>query len=114
MKKEVEKKTSKLAIASFVLGIVGLITILGPFILTLWNTPFPVWLQVPHEIILIFWLGPFFALSAIVSGLIGLVKVYRNPSLKGKVLCVISILLGTIIFITVYYVISHAPGERFI
>lgn len=102
-KKEVERKTSKLAIISFVLGIVSVILLI--FFFPMIIPPSPI---IPDFGLFSFLLSPFPALGAILLGGIGLWKIHKNSFLKGRCLCVIAIILGFITLLVVYSIISKA------
>jgi len=86
MTKEIEtKQVSKYAIISFILGIISSLMILSRLMIA----------SYPDFGLFSFLLSPLPALGAILFGGIGLWKIFKNPSLKGKWLGIVGIILGS-------------------
>lgn len=104
-KQNIKQKIYWGAIISPLLGIIGSIMIL----ITINALEYTIVL--PSLTLLIFWLSPFAALGAIFLGLFGLKKISQDPLLKGKWLCIIGIILGSIILLVMYYIILQGAEE---
>lgn len=84
IKKEAEQKISKYSIISFSLGIISLLMVLSRLMIA----------SYPDLGFFSFLLSPFVASGAILFGGVGLWKIFKNPSLKGKWLGIVGIILG--------------------
>lgn len=103
-KKETERKTSKLAIASFVLGIVSVILLI--FFLPMIISPeWPISSIIPDFVIEVFIshyleyllvVLIFSSFLAIISGFFAFKQITKNPLLKGKTLAKIGLIIGVV------------------
>ncbi|MDP2906480.1 MAG: DUF4190 domain-containing protein [Nanoarchaeota archaeon] len=108
IKKEVQQKVSKLAIASFVLGVTSLLIILLPLIAFL--TRSMDWISEYSHIgssdillllsFLMIVFGILLGLIAFILGIIVLIKIRKNASLKGKWINITGLIIGTTILVT--------------
>lgn len=112
-KKEVEqKKNSKLAIASFVLGLVSLISIVSPYLLSLFESlDFRILAIIFAILYMVFGFGsPFILIITIILSVTVFLKIHKNPKLKGRLLAVLGVIFSLLSLVLNYLMLKWGVG----
>lgn len=109
-RKKVEQKTSKFAIASFVLGLITLIGVLFVYPTSLYFVylfdKFPVLGFIAALMFIFIFLSPLILVTTIILSIIFFVKKYKNPRLKGKSLAILGVILSVLSVIISWWIIE--------
>ena len=113
--KKVEQKTSGYAIASFVLGLIILISVLLSYLISL---PFeylsdrPILEFIGFFILILVFFSPLILVVTIILSVIAFIKIRKNPELKGKSLAILGVILSALSVIITWGVLiaGHAIG----
>ena len=90
--KKMERRYDKFAIASFVLSLFLLLSFLSFFVTDILEFVFFSYIHI--------------ALISIIFGVVGLIRIKKNHTLKGKIYCILGIIINILILPIFIYIIS--------